>query len=273
MNALKSRSLPVAIVLLVAVVSAPAQNVWTGISLTEPGAKIITTAHAPRFSIGLTAACPLGSPAPQNIPFQDLQFAFQSPETAAQLFEQFGGPFSIGGFSGQSTATQATLNGRFQVHPGLFAGLRLSPHFSLRAGAERYRAEWSGKFPVLVLPFQQQHTEPVPQPRQGSLNASASGWMGEAAIQFSFPGRVLQPYVEGGVRGVFAGRSEASAALAGVKAPLNFRPIDRSFSPFAGAGLRVAFWKNGFVQSAFSLGKMAGGTIAGECAVGIGWHF
>lgn len=259
--------------LLAAAFSVRAQNAWPDISLAGPQAKILSAPRIPRFSAGLSAGFPLRHPAAQSIDFQSLQSAFQSPDLAGQLFEQFGGPFFIGNVPGQPAQPRALMNGRFQVQPGVFAGLRLSPRFSLRIAAERYRAEWSGEFPVLVLPFSQQHSEPTPQTRQGALSASASGWLGEAAMQFNFPGRVVQPFVEAGLRGVFPGHSEAWATLAGVTAPMDYEPFERSFSAFGGAGMRVFFWKNGFVQSAISIAKRADGTFSGEMTGGIGWRF
>ncbi len=267
-------SVPFSLLFLLATAfSVRAQNAWPDIALAGPQAKILSTPHIPRISVGLQTRFPLSRPAAQNIDFQSLQSVFQSPEVATPLFEQFGGPFFIGQVSGQPAQSLAVMTGRFQVQPGIFTGLRLSPHFSLRVAAERYRAEWSGGFPVIVLPFSQQHAEPTPQTRQGALSASASGWLGEAAVQFNFPGRVVQPFVEGGLRGVFPGRSEASATLAGVKAPVDYQPFQRSFSAFGGAGMRVFFWKNGYAQTVFSLGKTAGGIFAGEMTGGIGWRF
>lgn len=250
---------------------ASGQTVWNQLLLTGASAKIITTAKPPRFNISLIGTFPLGGIASQNIEFAAFQNAAFSPEIMGQLFEKFGGPFFVGE---PSTSKQQTLemSGQTQAMPGLRLGLRLGNRFELRAGGQYFQSKWSGEFPVFVLPHQQEYPTP-PKTLQGSLNASASGVFAETDLAFFFANGAVRPFVKGGVRGQFALQNSSGASIEGVALPLEISPVETAFSPFGGAGLRVSFLKNGFVEAGCSFGKLPDGDYKPSLEVGVGWGF
>jgi hypothetical protein len=252
--------------------SVSGQTVWNNIPLTGAEAKIISAARQPRFNVSLTGAFPLGGISPQNIPLATLQNAAFSPETAGQLFEKLGGQFFIGNPSGQHAQT-VELAGQTQAMPGLRLGVRVGSRFEISAAAQHFQSEWSGKFPVMVLSYQQ---EPPAQPKtlQSSVSASVSGVLLDVETVFFVSGRgIVRPYLKGGARGQFPMQTESRAEIAGVVLPLEIEPVETSFSPFGGAGASWHFWKNAFVDAGCVFGKIPGGDYAPALEASIGWGF
>ncbi len=256
---------------LIAALPAIGQTPWSQLPLTGANAKIIQAVHQPRINIGGAYTFPLGGVADQNIEFAALQHAAFAPGTFEQLFEKLGGEFFIGNPSGQPTQT-AGLSGRAEAMPGLRLGVRLGTRFELRATAQHFRAEWSGEFPVLVLPqFSQDYQQP--KTLLGNVNTSLSAVLVDIGSAFFIGNGVINPYLEGGVRGQFPMQMESGAEIAGVSLPLETEPVGASFSPFGGAGVRCVFLKNGFVEADCSFGKLASGDYQPAIGIGVGWGF
>jgi len=234
-------------------------------------AKWLPVVHQPRYHIGLIGSLPLGNVTSQNVRVESLQSAMFSTGTMEQLFEQLQGEFFIGSLSGQS-AQNFEMHGTTQAMPGLRLGHHLGNRFELRAGGHYFQTKWSGNFPVVVFPFEQDPSKP-PQTQQGSLSASSSGILAEADLAYFFTSGTIRPFVHGGIRGQFPTQNESGATLAGVAIPLETTPIGSSYSPFGGAGLRVGFLKNGFVEAGASYGKVPGGGYVPSLEVGVGLRF
>ncbi|MFN0177053.1 MAG: hypothetical protein ACKVU0_20595, partial [Saprospiraceae bacterium] len=162
-------------------------------------AKWLFVSHQPRFHIGLISSLPLGNVTPQNVRVESLQSAMFSPGTLEQLFERLQGEFFIGDISGQH-AQNFEMSGTTQAMPGLRLGHRLGNRFELRAGGHYFQTKWSGNFPVVVFPFEQDPSQP-PQTLQGNLSASSSGILAEADLAYFFTSGTIRPFVHAGVRG------------------------------------------------------------------------
>lgn len=260
-----------AILLPLAFSSLYGQAVWNNLPLTGAEAKIIAGAKSPRFSASLTYNFSLGSVSSQNIPVADVQSAAFTPGAVEQLFEQLGGQFFIGNPSGQPSES-VEMSGQMQAMPGLRLGVRAGSRFEIRAGAQHFKSEWSGEFPVFVV-ANFPHEPSQPKTLQGSANASASGMLLDVETVFFVGGRgVVRPYVKGGARGQFPLQSESAAEIAGVSLPLEIEPMATEFSPFGGAGARLNFLKNAFVEAGLTYAKSAG-RYSAEVGVGLGWQF
>lgn len=247
------------------------QAVWNNLPLTGAEAKIIAEAKSPRFSASLTYNFSLGSVSSQNIPVADVQSAAFTPGAVEQLFEQLGGQFFIGNLSGQPSQS-VEMNGQTQAMPGLRLGVRTGSRFEIRAGAQHFKSEWSGDFPIFVMP-QFPHEPAQPKTLQGSTSASASGMLLDVETVFFVAGRgVVQPYLKGGLRGQFPMQSESAAEIAGVSLPLEVEPLTTEFSPFGGAGARLNFLKNAFVEAGLTYAKSAG-RYSAEVGASLGWQF
>ena len=260
-----------AALLLVAALPTVGQTPWSHLPLTGANAKIIPAVHQPRINIGLTGGFSPGGVADQNIEFVALQNAAFAPGTFEQLFEKLGGEFFIGNPPSQPAQTVG-LTGRAQAMPGLRLGVRLGSRFELRAAAQHFRAEWSGEFPVLVLPqFSQDYQQP--KTLMGNVSTSLSAVLVDIGGAFYIGNGVIKPFLEGGARGQFPMQTESSAEIAGVSLPLETEQAGTSFSPFGGAGLQCVFLKNGFVEAGCSFGKLSGGDYQPVVGIGVGWGF
>lgn len=247
------------------------QITWSQLPLTGSEAKIFPAARQPRFNISLIFSFPTGDIGPQNIAMPALQNAAYAPETAVQLFEKLGGEFMIGNTSGPQKQTVA-LPGRMQTSPGLQAGARIGSRFEVRVNAQHFRSEWSGVFPVVILPFQEEHPLP-PKTTEGSISTSSSGFMVNLETAFFVTRGNVRPYVAGGVSGLFPVQAQSEAEIAGVSLPLNIERAESSFSPLGAVGLRWIFWKNAFLDAGCSYGKLPDGEYHPMARAGAGWAF
>ncbi|MDO8365146.1 MAG: hypothetical protein Q7T20_00010 [Saprospiraceae bacterium] len=250
----------------------PMSPKWERISLDGANFKVLPTAPSmPRFHIGLIGSLPLGDINTQSVPMTGLQSAAYAPGTIEQLFEQMQGEFYIGSLSGQS-AQNFEMHGTTQAMPGLRLGHRLGNRLELRAGGHYFQSKWSGTFPVVV--FSKQQDPPIPpQTLQGSLSASSSGILAEADLAYFFTSGTIRPFVHAGTRGQFPTQNESGATLAGVDLPLETTPLGTAFSPFGGAGMRVSFWENGFIEANTTFGKAPGGDFVPSVGLSVGWRF
>lgn len=255
-----------------AILPAFSQTAWNRIPLTGSGAKIISAARQPRFNVSLTGTFSLGNVAPQNIRLHALQTAAYAPEIAEQLFEKLGGEFFPGTPSGQEQQS-IEMNGQMSALPGVGLGIRLGRRFELRVSAEQFRSEWSGQFPVMVFPHEQQGQPLQPKTLQGSIHASASGILVNIETAFFITGGNVRPFVSGGVRGQFPVQTASGAEIAGVPLPLSIEPVRTSFSPFAGVGMQWNFWKNVFLDAGCVYGQLPGGDYRATVKAGVGWKF
>ncbi|MFN0214129.1 MAG: hypothetical protein ACKVT2_07720 [Saprospiraceae bacterium] len=234
-------------------------------------AKSLQVSHQPGFHIALIGSLPLGNVAPQNVPLESLQSAIFAPSTMELLFERLQGKFFIGDISGQ-TAQNFEMSGTTQAMPGLRLGHRLGNRFELRAGGHYFQSKWSGNFPVVVFPFEQDPSMP-PQTLQGKISASSSAILAETDLSYFFATGTIGPFVHAGIRGQFPTRNEAGATLAGVTIPLETAPLGNSYSAVGGAGIRVGFLKNGFLEANVSYGKVPSGDYAPSVGLSLGWQF
>lgn len=246
--------------------------VWSRIAITGPASKMPANDRRPRFNTSFTGAFPLGGVADQDIPLDNLRNAAFAPGAAEQLFEQLGGQVFIGNPSSQPTQTVG-LSGRAQAMPGLRLGLRLGNRFELSASGQYFSSKWSGKFPVAVFPYSTHEQQQQPKTLQGSASASASGMLLDVGATFFVTSGAVKPYLKGGARGQLPIQNKSAAEIAGVLLPLEISPVATEFSPFGGAGLRVGFLKNGFVDAGCSFGKLPRGGYKPSLGVGIGWGF
>lgn len=245
--------------------------IWESISIAGRNAKVLPSASRPRFHVAVIGNLPFGRNAPQRVGLLDVQAAAHAPGTAEQVLQKLGGEFFIGDISGQ-TAQFFEMSSKTQAMPGLRLALRLGRRFEVHAAGQYFRTEWSGKFPVVVFPHQQDPPQP-PQTLQGTLQSSASGILAEADLAFFLTNGRVRPYLKTGAQGIFPTRNKRAADIVGVALPVEIKPVDTEFSPFGGAGLRVSFLKNGFVEAGASYGKVPGGDYAASVEVGLGWQF
>lgn len=247
------------------------QVTWNQLPLTGAEAKIISAVRQPRFNINLIISFPQGDVAPQNIAIPALQQAAFAPETAVQLFEKLGGEFMIGFTSGPQEQTVA-LPGRIQISPGLQAGVRIGRRFEVRVSAQHFQSEWSGVFPVVVIPFQQEHPLP-PKTLQGSMNTSVSAIGGNLGTAFFVTRGTIRPYISAGIRGIFPVQTHSGAEIAGVALPLKIDTGEASFSLAGGAGVRWNFWKNAFFDAGWSIAELPDGDYHQVAGASVGWSF
>lgn len=247
------------------------QSPWNRIPLTGAEAKILPTANSPKFSISLSAAFPLGGISNQNLEIAEIQNAAFSPGTAEQLFEKLGGQFTLYNPSSQKQSS-IQMSGKTSAMPGLRLGVLLGNRFEIRASGQYFKSEWAGEFPVFVT-ANFPHEPSQPKTLQGNASASASGMLLDVETIFFIAGRgVVRPYMKGGVRGQFPLQSESGAAIAGVSLPLEIEPLQTEFSPFGGAGARISFLKNAFLEAGLTYAKSAG-RYSAEVGAGLGWRF
>jgi len=220
------------------------------------------------FLVALTADQPFGALTTQSFNLPDLQAALFEPNAVEQLFKAIEGEFFPSSLSGKPISA-FELTGQPQFSSGLHLGFGLGKGFELHAQGQYFRATWNGQFPLTVFPF-----EPLePYTIQGNLNASAKGLVAAADVAFFPINGTLQPYLKVGVRGIFSLENQSSAEVAGVSMPIDIQAIETNFSPFASAGLRVSFLKNGFLQAGISYGKVPGADYLPSAEIGIGWRF
>lgn len=248
-----------------------AENRRKGQQDTRQSSSNTSTQHSSRFSVSLSGLMPLGDIAPQQVQRQDLETVFHAPGIFEQIMERLGGEFSIGDLSGHTTQNFG-MRGTTKAMPGLRLGYRLGNRLELRAGGHYFQTKWSGNFPVVVFPNEQNPSMP-PQTLQGTLAASSSGILAETDLAYFFTAGTIRPFVNAGIRGQFPTQNESGATLAGVAMPLETTPLGSSYSPFGGAGLRVEFLKNGFLDANASYAKMPGGGYAPSASLNAGWRF
>lgn len=219
------------------------------------------------FLIG--AAAMLSSPAIRHVDATAIQAAATNPADAEHLIETLGGLYFIGNVSGNKPESGYPMNSRVQIIPGLRAGIGLGRTFELKGNILYYNASWKGNFPVTVIPFE----AAPPHTVQGSMEARVTGLLAESGmVWLPLRGR-LSPYAAAGVRSFFRLASDSRVRLSGIEIPIDagFQPV--RFSAFAEAGLRVVFFRNGFVETGFSIGKTAENASRTAFTCGIGWKF
>jgi hypothetical protein len=242
--------------------------------------KMQTPTNSPRrgasssgFHLGAgVIAPPAPSPLMQGpgLPDQLNDAVFADPALFEQLMERLGGEFFIGD-PDAATFPGVEMGGENRLIPGL--GLGVGFCFGLELGLRLgwFQTSWSGYFPYTVFPF----SAGEPTVMQGVLSASASGLLGDAQARYYLPGRVLRPYIGGGVRGQWALSQSSSADMAGVALPFETTAMPAPiFSVFGDAGLRLNLGRNAYVQAGASYAKGPGSEnygVMGEA--GLGWRF
>ena len=245
----------------------PASGQWSLLDLSSPQAKIPASRNS-SFSVCFTTGFPLGSGPSTRVDLLAIQNAANTPGTREQLFEKLGGAFFIGSFSGQKSP-EITLAGQAHPMPGVQLGFRPGRRLECQAGIRYFRSEWSGEFPVSVIPFGNSKPETI----TGTAHASAVGMSVEAGGAFFISKGSVQPMIKGGVRGLFTIRAESEMTVSGVVIPLALRPAGTSLSPYAGAGVRVNMGSRILLDTVVSWGKLPGGDYSAALGLGFGWKF
>ena len=243
---------------------------WGQLPLTGATAKIIA-ATPPGFCLSLSTIFPIGETAPINNDNQALHAAAFAPGTAEQLFEKFGGPFTLDNPSGQKQTT-FEMEGSPGVIPGLQLGIRLGRRFEINAAIQQFKSNWSGVFPVTVF-SQNSHDQTQPATLQGSMRATASGLLLRVGATFFVTNGRFRPYLSGGINGQFPLQTASEATIAGISLPLKIEPVATTFSPFGEVGGRWDFWKNAFLSAGCSFGKWPGSDFGPAVTAGVGWGF
>jgi hypothetical protein len=208
----------------------------------------------------------------QTVEYQDIQAATQEPAQSAELMEQLNGAFFIGGPSTQGEQ-DFEISGVIRTMTSIRLGWRFGRQFELQAGVQHFKTNWSGHFPVTVLPQQLEGPPMAPHTLQGAFSATTSGILTETDLAYFFACERVRPFVKVGLRGQFNASAERKAEVAGVVLPMKSNLGSRGFSPFGGAGVRVGFLKNGFVEAGVSYGKAGSKEYAGAVDLGVGGRF
>lgn len=245
----------------------PVSGQWNSLNLSGPQAKIRSSGPA-LFSLHVTTDFPIGpgSSAPVDLPA--VQTAASSPGLHEQLFEKLGGEFFVGPVSGQQGAV-LTLTGRASPMPGIQLGFRISRRFECQAGVRHFRSQWSGEFPVSVLPVD--HSKPKTE--KGMANTSASGLSAEAGGAFFITTGNVRPMIRGGVRALVNIQSESEISIGGIPVPVDWKTARSSVSLYAGAGIRLNLGKHLLLEALLSWAELPGGDHSVVPGLGFGWRF
>ncbi len=220
------------------------------------------------FVLGLGAALPLGNADAQNMDRAVLQEAAFSPSAMPALFEALEGEYFLGTLSGE-TAQSYQLTGRSSILPWLRMGFGFGRRFEVRAGAQLFRNEQTGSFPVTVFPF----GSSAPRTVSGRLSSTVSGFVAEADAACFFGKGSFKPYLSLGARGIFPTRNSFSAEVEGIALPVEPSPVENSYSVFGGAGIRAGFLGNGYLDLGANYGRMHSSGFVPALAVSFGWKF
>ena len=238
-----------------------------------------TTYFLPRKALLLrvtgrfTGTCSFGRPEALSADPSALMAALYAPGTAEILFETLAGKYFLGNVSGP-LQSPVRLTGNYRFSPGLQAGLLLSnDRWEARIGANYYRLEWEGSFPVTVFPHQSNEPNSLPRIVDGRLNATSSGVMAEAELVWYMTGGAVRPYLHGGVSVPVFSHRENKAELAGVPLEIGIKIERPSVSPFAGAGLQWAVGNYWLLNAGVSLGAMPQGDVRPALQFGAGLQF
>ena len=231
----------------------------------------VPAANGPRFHLAVGA---LGNLQPASITLAGpevinalAEAVFSAPPLFEQLFETLGGEFIIGDDRG--TIMDITMSSS-QVIPGLGIGLGFCSGLELGLRLHGFKAEFTGHFPYTVFPGGTGRA----QRYEGLLSASASGLLGDVQARYYLPGRVVQPFLGGGVRGQWVLQSSSSAEMAGVSLPFEMNPVSsNTFSVYGDAGLRLNLGRNAYLQAGAAYVRVPGAEYAVMGEVGLGWRF
>jgi hypothetical protein len=213
-------------------------------------------------------SAPIGNPDNYIIPTLAIENSAFAPGTFEQIFERLDAEFLIGTPSGEKLP-EYEMAGRSEIAPALRLGARLGNRFELRAGGQYFRSKWTGFFPVTVFPTHSNPQETI----QGTLSAFSSGVIAETDLACFLTKGIVRPFISLGVRGQFPLKNETAATIADVPLALETKPVSTGFSPFGGAGIRVAFLKNGILDAGATYAKIPGGGYIPSVQMGLGWQF
>lgn len=245
----------------------PVSAQWSLLDVGGPQAKILKM-REPSFTLSFTGTFPAGKTPDTHIGLQVMQQAMDAPGIREQLFEKLGGMPLIGSLSGQQTP-ETTLTGRVAPMPGIQLGFQPARRFECRAGVQYFRAEWSGQFPVTVLPF----TNTKPETLNGRVGASVSGMSVEAGGAFFLATGKIRPMVGAGVRGQFVIRTESDMNIADIAIPVDWQPANTSFSLYASAGVRAHIGARASLEALVNWLELPGGDRSVAPGLGLGWRF
>ena len=233
---------------------AGAQNTWSRLSLTGSPAKIIRIERSPRFHLSFGYAWPTGAPEALQLEPGVLQNALFNPVDQEQWLEILGGPAFLGEAHGDPTQP-LSISGNSSPLPQLRLAWSLG-RFEATLGAGLLRQRWTGAFPVTVW---QQQDPPLPQTRQGTLQAERNSLLFDAsAAYFPFSGRV-QPFLRGGLRSARTLHHTASAELAGIEKSIPLEAPRHTWTPFAGAGARLQLGRHLALEAGCSWSRLPAG--------------
>ncbi len=220
------------------------------------------------FTVAPSASYPLSHPDARTMEFNALQEAVFAPDVFPQLFERLQGEFVIGNI--HSTQNQpVALEGSSQIMPGIRFGLGLGRRIEVQTGAQYFKSEWSGNFPVTVF----SHENTQPKVIQGNLYAAASGILAEADVVYFLSKGAFQPFVKAGARAQIPTQNSSGGDLVGVSIPVEMPGLELSIAPFGGLGVRLGLGANGYADFTGTYGKIPGGGYAPALDVSVGLKF
>ena len=244
---------------------------WDNISLTGEGVKLIVIKQSLKNSIGISTGFPLLNPQNKQLQYSDISNAFSKQEYAEQLLEKLDGEFMIGSLSGE-TATQTKLKGKSSIVPGIQYGFQLFKFLRLRASGAFFRNEWSGEFPVLVFP-NEQNPSSMPTSLQGEIRGYTSGLYLQTGVSVLLAKGMIKPFVSAAVQANIPFNSKLQAFISDIAIPIEVENETVDFSPVAGAGAQINILKTGFLELEFSFARPNGAKFIPSVGASAGLRF